>query len=73
MNCVINVGIGFWHPKGSERLRGSLIGANFRGDIKIWNQNIPGCPPHKEVPYAFKAHAFRWAKDRGYISAGGGR
>jgi len=68
VNCVINVSINYWYPQGGERLRNSLM-KNFTGDVKIWNQNIAGCPSHNETPYAFKAHAFKWAKERGYASA----
>lgn len=68
MNCIINVSINYWYTQGGERLRNSLL-SNFSGDVKIWNQNIPGCPRHSEIPYAFKAHAFKWAKDKGYANA----
>lgn len=69
MNCIINVSINYWYPKGGERLRNSLV-SKFDGEVKIWNQlNIPGCPSHKETPYAFKAHALNWARSRGYTSA----
>ncbi len=39
-------------------------------DFKAWNNALPpGSPGHKAHPYAFKAHAFKWAKEQGYDSA----
>jgi hypothetical protein len=35
----------------------------------IWNNCLPeGCPPHSEVPYAFKAYALREAKEIHYTT-----
>lgn len=66
MNCIINVGIGAWHPEGSKRLFGSLTIINYSGQAKTWTENLPdGCPPQHELPYAFKPHAFKWAKENG--------
>lgn len=66
-DCIINVGHGAWYPKGSERLRRSLIYHGFAGEIRIWNDTLPpNSPTHKESSYAFKIHAFKWAIERGY-------
>lgn len=57
--AVINVGIGRWHPRGSARLKNSLINTGFNGDILCWTDNYPkDCPPHHECNYAFKPYAF---------------
>lgn len=66
MNCIINVSVGGWYPKGMQRLRNSLeaVGYNQAG---FWASVLPhGCPPHSEVPYAFKPYSFKWAKENGY-------
>lgn len=39
-------------------------------DIKQWINTLPPeSPPHNQDPYAFKAFAFKWAKEEGYDSA----
>lgn len=67
MNCIINVATsGAWYERGSQRLAESLAPVNYMGEIKIWSGMYPeGCPPHSEIPYGFKPHAFKWAKEAG--------
>lgn len=65
--CIINVGIGGWYAKGSERLRRSLIYHGYDGDFLIWKDDLPpGAPTHESNPYAFKVYAFREAVRQGY-------
>jgi hypothetical protein len=68
-DCIINVGIGHWYPKGSERLHRSLIYHGYHGDILIWKDTLPeGSPTHEENPYAMKIYAFQYAIDQGYTN-----
>lgn len=66
-NCIITVGIGHWYPKGVERLRNSLEG-NFDGDFVSFTEDLPGCPKHSEIPYAFKPFAMNLMRERGYTN-----
>lgn len=66
--CVVNVAtpIG-WYPKGQKRLRKSLEQHSPDIDFISWSSTLPsGCPPHEQIPYAFKPYAFKEARDRGY-------
>lgn len=53
----------------ARRMKGVL--SRYSGyDVKHWINTLPpGSPTHKEQPYAFKAYAFKWARDNGYTSA----
>lgn len=65
--CIVNVGFGGWHPKGSFRLRRSLIEHGFAGEIKCWTDELPpGSPTHQDVPYGMKVAAMEWAKEHGH-------
>ena len=65
--CIVNVGFGGWHPKGSARLRNSLIHHGFPGRIQTWTDELPlGSPTHQEVPYGMKVAAMQWAFDQGH-------
>ena len=60
MRAVVNVATGSY-VKGQERLTEWLT-ANKQADYFIWRDRLPaGCPPHSEVPYAFKAYALKSA------------
>lgn len=65
--CIINVSIGSWYPRGMDRLKNSLVD-NFEGDFFGWTDLPPGCPPHSEVPDAFVAYAFKDVISKGYTS-----
>lgn len=67
MNCIINVATsGAWYEVGSQRLAESLRHVGYNDEIKIWSGMYPeGCPAHSYFPYAFKPHAFKWAKEVG--------
>lgn len=66
--CIINVAVGQWYPRGQHRLRTSLETENRRcdADLLFWDSWPPGSPAHHEMPFAFKSHAFRIARERGY-------
>ncbi len=67
--CVINVAVGFWYPRGLDRLRESLRSVHFSGDFLGWRDCYPpGSPPHEKIPDAFKSYAFAEALRQGYTS-----
>lgn len=62
---IINVGVGGWYPRGQNRLRESLESFNDGTfDLMFWRE-WPG-RPHSDMPFAFKADAFRLAREAGY-------
>lgn len=65
-HCIINAsnGIG-WYPKGTERLKRSLIYHGFNGDILTWN-DFPNNYFDSSCPYNIKPSAFMTAFDLGY-------
>lgn len=63
--CIINVGLGGWYPKGSERLKRSLIYHGFAWDILIWT-DWPNDNFDKSCAYNVKAAAFEEAIKAGY-------
>ena len=66
-DCIVNVGFGGWHPKGSFRLRRSLIEHGFEGEIKTWTDCLPpNSPPHEHTPYGMKVAAIEWAINEGF-------
>jgi len=70
--CVINFARGAWYPRGQQRLIQSLRQQGWDGDVHTFDDEsqiglrLLACPTHQEAPYAFKAFAFRWARDNGY-------
>lgn len=66
--CFINVGIKYWYPKGSMRLKGTLLDKGFPGDIIIWDNHWPRDAGgyNKNCVYNCKAAAFEEAIERGY-------
>jgi hypothetical protein len=64
-NCIINVSIGGWYPKGAARLERSLNYHGFNGDFLSWDKW-----PNKKFPksdiYAIKCAAFYEAIKKGY-------
>ena len=65
--CIVNVGVGGWYPKGSERLRKSLSDVGEKSNTLIYVNRLPvGAVPHHENMYAFKAHAIQRAIGYGY-------
>ena len=68
-NCIINVSIGGWYPKGQARLKESLNKHAPDVDTLFWcNSYPPGCPDHAQVPYAFKMYSFLAARSQGYTN-----
>jgi len=65
--CVINFARGNWYRAGQDRLEASLLEAGYQGDMLLFKDETElGCPPHEEVPYAFKPYALKKATDMGY-------
>lgn len=65
--CIINYASGAWYPRGQARLVQSLADLSFTGSVLTWNNPADlGCPPHQQVPYAFKPYALRRAKEMGF-------
>ena len=58
------------YMRGQTRLVQSLKKTGFKGDVYSWKSESQfGCPTHREVPYAFKPYALKWARDKGYDCA----
>jgi hypothetical protein len=55
------------YPEGLLRLHESLLRVGFSGEFMCWPPgSFPaGCPPHREVPFAFKPFCFVEACQRG--------
>lgn len=67
--CVVNYARSSWYPQGQRRLVDSLVEVGFSGDVLLFNENnTPGWPSHKDVPYGFKPFAFKAAIEQGYNS-----
>lgn len=66
--CIINFVTNWsWYPKGQQRLKKSFLDRGYDGDFLLFiGEKSLGCPLHKKIPYAFKAHAFRKAQEKGY-------
>ncbi len=65
-HCIINASNGAgWYPKGTERLKRSLIHHGYSGDILTWN-DWPNDNFDKSCPYNIKAAAFQEAIKMGY-------
>lgn len=60
--AILNVATGHY-VVGQARLRKLAMGADFLA----WSDALPpNSPPHRDVPYAFKAHAIEYARLQGY-------
>jgi hypothetical protein len=56
-----------WYPAGIARMQQSFRDNGYDGDFAAYNlESELGCPPHTEVPYAFKAYALSRAYTAGY-------
>lgn len=67
--AVISVGIGKNYPKLLHRQAETM--AKYEGEIDhiTWFNELPiGCPPHEQVPYAFKSFAFLYTVLMNYDS-----
>lgn len=55
------------YPRGLARLIESVQASDFGGEMLAWPPgDFPaGCPPHLEVPFAFKPYCFHEARQRG--------
>ena len=65
--CVINFASGGRYPAGQKRLKESFLSKNYDGDFLLYDDESKfGCPPHQEMPYAFKPYMFQKAIEMGY-------
>lgn len=61
---VVSVATGDHYVKGQRRLINAIDG---QAQVMAWHNILPtGSPSHKEVPYAFKAHALQAAAESGH-------
>lgn len=65
-NVIVNVGIGAWYPRGSQRLIKSLYNNGYTGSVMYFNYYPDNCPTHEENPYAFKVYAMCQAARAGF-------
>lgn len=70
---ILNVGVGGWHPRGSERLGKSIQEIHPElwesGSIEFLSLTTsypPNSPTHEQAPYGFKPYAFQWAIENNY-------
>ena len=65
--CIVNYSVGYWYPRGAERLNQSLKKVGFKG-ASLWfnNFNSEGCLMHEVSPYAFKYWALVQAREFGF-------
>lgn len=65
--CIVCCGAQKWYPDGVQRLIDSLEAVGWDGATIMHKGVWPdGCPPHYEVPYAFKLHTIQEARDAGH-------
>lgn len=71
--AILNVGVGGWHPKGTERLGKSInlfhpeIWEEQEIHFLSWtNSYPPNSPTHQQAPYGFKPYAFLYAIQHDY-------
>ena len=68
--CIINYASGgpdSVFARGQKRLVNECLKQGYKGDFLLFNEDNPlRCPPHPQVPYAFKPHAIRRAAELGY-------
>ncbi len=65
-HCIINASNGNgWYPRGTKRLKESLIHHGFNGDVLTW-YDFPNDEFEKSNPYNIKASAFLEAIRMGY-------
>ena len=60
--CIVNVATGRY-CRGQQRLREALAAADE--PFRMWSEMPRGCPPHEQMPYAFKAYAMEEARQTG--------
>ena len=66
--CLVTAAFGGpGHRRGQKRLLESLGEVGYCGHKHVWCDEFPpGCPPHGEVPYAFKTHMLALAAGQGH-------
>lgn len=65
--CIVSAGIGYWYPRGVDRLNKSLNEFGAKIPRLIYRDEYPpGCPTIETHGYAFKPHALREALTKGF-------
>lgn len=64
--CIINVGVDYWYPRGTKRLKESLIENGWTGNMLIDTDYPANSPSHETNPYAFKVYQVEKALSLGY-------
>jgi len=65
--CVVNFAKGKRYEKGAIRVKRTFLKNGYDGDFAFYtDEKQLGCPPHREVPYAFKAYALLENLKKGY-------
>lgn len=68
--AILNVAVGYWFPKGQDRLFYSLEERGENTTRLFWRDMYPyGAPTHEDAPYAFKPYAFLTARRLGFDEA----
>lgn len=62
----LNVGLGLWYTRGTDRLKESLAVHGFDGDVVTWKNHWPGGNFPHDCVYTVKADACEWAMNHGY-------
>jgi hypothetical protein len=56
--AIISIGVNGNYASGVSRLSLELDRVDYRGMKMLWRHTLPaGCPPHQQLPYAFKTYA----------------
>lgn len=69
---IINVGIGQWYPRGSERLKNSIKAIEPDIETAFYNSYPDGCASHDVIPYGFKVYAIAIEADK-FLHSDSGR
>lgn len=64
--CIINASWGAWYPRGTDRLKTSLIHHGFNYDILTWKNEKINEYFNPKFPYTIKMAALMEAINRGY-------
>lgn len=64
-NCILNVALGGWYPRGQQRLQRSLSYHGFGGDFVAW-EKFPNANFDLHCAYNVKPSAFEEVLKRGY-------
>lgn len=63
--AIVNVSTGDHYQRGQSRLV-YAASCELKETVLAWGKEPSGCPPHSQVPYAFKGYALKAVADKGY-------